>query len=208
MPQELTLAALDVALGWRDPGAGLPYHSDRGSQTLHGRKEKDRSRCCRTSGSAICASGKPPPNCRTVRRSESSWRQNCRRPRAATPRTCWTNLRRACMPPMSTVSWHSCSNWSMRATLSLWPHTTRGSSPRSTGSSTWDPAAAIGWQGAGHRHASRHCPQQRRPDGKAPLHRELRSNGANPGTGSEASADWRALCDAVIAALPIDADRP
>ena len=32
MPQELTLAALEVALGWRDPGAGLPRHSDRGSQ--------------------------------------------------------------------------------------------------------------------------------------------------------------------------------
>ena len=32
MPQELTLRALDVALGWRDPGAGLVHHSDRGSQ--------------------------------------------------------------------------------------------------------------------------------------------------------------------------------
>lgn len=32
MPQELTLSALDVALGWRDPGAGLVHHSDRGSQ--------------------------------------------------------------------------------------------------------------------------------------------------------------------------------
>ena len=32
MPQELTLCALDVALGWRDPGAGLVHHSDRGSQ--------------------------------------------------------------------------------------------------------------------------------------------------------------------------------
>ena len=32
MPRELTLAALDIALGWRDPGAGLPRHSDRGSQ--------------------------------------------------------------------------------------------------------------------------------------------------------------------------------
>ena len=32
MPQELTLAALDVALGWRDPGAGLPRHSDHGRQ--------------------------------------------------------------------------------------------------------------------------------------------------------------------------------
>ena len=32
MPQELTLAALDVALGWRNPDAGLVHHSDRGSQ--------------------------------------------------------------------------------------------------------------------------------------------------------------------------------
>jgi putative transposase len=32
MPQELTLQALGVALGWRDPGAGLVHHSDRGSQ--------------------------------------------------------------------------------------------------------------------------------------------------------------------------------
>ncbi|MEO5861958.1 MAG: IS3 family transposase [Burkholderiales bacterium] len=32
MPQELTLAALWGALGWRDPDAGLVHHSDRGSQ--------------------------------------------------------------------------------------------------------------------------------------------------------------------------------
>ena len=32
MPQELTLAALDMALGWRDPDADLVHHSDRGSQ--------------------------------------------------------------------------------------------------------------------------------------------------------------------------------
>ena len=32
MPQELTLRALDVALGWRDPDPGLLHHSDRGSQ--------------------------------------------------------------------------------------------------------------------------------------------------------------------------------
>jgi len=32
MAQELTLSALDVALGWRDPGADLVHHSDRGSQ--------------------------------------------------------------------------------------------------------------------------------------------------------------------------------
>jgi transposase InsO family protein len=36
MPQELTLSALDVALGWRDPGAGLVHHSDRGSQYAAG----------------------------------------------------------------------------------------------------------------------------------------------------------------------------
>ena len=29
MPQELTLQALEVALGWRDPDAGLVHHSDR-----------------------------------------------------------------------------------------------------------------------------------------------------------------------------------
>ncbi len=32
MPQELTLAALRVALGWREPDPGLVHHSDRGSQ--------------------------------------------------------------------------------------------------------------------------------------------------------------------------------
>ncbi|MDO9443214.1 MAG: IS3 family transposase [Beijerinckiaceae bacterium] len=32
MAQDLTLNALDVALGWRDPAAGLLHHSDRGSQ--------------------------------------------------------------------------------------------------------------------------------------------------------------------------------
>jgi putative transposase len=32
MPQELTLAALRIALGWRDPDPGLMHHSDRGSQ--------------------------------------------------------------------------------------------------------------------------------------------------------------------------------
>ena len=32
MPQELTLAALRIALGWRDPDPGLVHHSDRGSQ--------------------------------------------------------------------------------------------------------------------------------------------------------------------------------
>jgi len=32
MPQELTLEALSMALGWRDPPDGLMHHSDRGSQ--------------------------------------------------------------------------------------------------------------------------------------------------------------------------------
>lgn len=32
MPQELTIEALRVALGGRNPGAGLTHHSDRGSQ--------------------------------------------------------------------------------------------------------------------------------------------------------------------------------
>lgn len=36
MPQELTLAALDMALGLRDPPAGLLHHSDRGSQYAAG----------------------------------------------------------------------------------------------------------------------------------------------------------------------------
>ena len=36
MPQELTLAALRVALGWRDPASGLVHHSDRGSQYAAG----------------------------------------------------------------------------------------------------------------------------------------------------------------------------
>ena len=32
LPQELTLGALRVALGWRDPDPGRVHHSDRGSQ--------------------------------------------------------------------------------------------------------------------------------------------------------------------------------
>jgi len=36
MPQELTLEALHVALGWRDPPAGLTHHSDRGVQYAAG----------------------------------------------------------------------------------------------------------------------------------------------------------------------------
>ncbi len=36
MAQDLTLAALTMALGWRDPPAGLTHHSDRGSQYAAG----------------------------------------------------------------------------------------------------------------------------------------------------------------------------
>lgn len=36
MPQGLTIEALRVALGWRNPGAGLVHHSDRGSQYAPG----------------------------------------------------------------------------------------------------------------------------------------------------------------------------
>ena len=36
MPQELTIEALRVALGWCDPDAGLVHHSDRGSQYAAG----------------------------------------------------------------------------------------------------------------------------------------------------------------------------
>lgn len=36
MPQDLTIEALRVALGWRDPDAGLVHHSDRGSQYASG----------------------------------------------------------------------------------------------------------------------------------------------------------------------------
>lgn len=36
MPQELTLGALDMALRWREPEAGLVHHSDRGSQYAAG----------------------------------------------------------------------------------------------------------------------------------------------------------------------------
>ncbi|MCC7081594.1 MAG: IS3 family transposase [Burkholderiales bacterium] len=36
MPQELTIEALRVAIGGRDPGAGLVHHSDRGSQYAAG----------------------------------------------------------------------------------------------------------------------------------------------------------------------------
>lgn len=32
MAQDLTLEALHMALGWRDPPAGLTHHSDRGAQ--------------------------------------------------------------------------------------------------------------------------------------------------------------------------------
>jgi putative transposase len=45
MPQELTLRALDAALGWRDPAAGLVHHSDRGSQyAAHDYRERLKAR--------------------------------------------------------------------------------------------------------------------------------------------------------------------
>jgi len=40
MPQELTLAALAMALLWRDPPAGLLHHTDRGSQYAGGDYQK------------------------------------------------------------------------------------------------------------------------------------------------------------------------
>ncbi len=40
MPQELTLAARRVALGWRDPPPGRVHHSDRGSQYAAGDDRK------------------------------------------------------------------------------------------------------------------------------------------------------------------------
>jgi len=40
MAQELTLSALDMALGLRDPAAGLVHHSDRGAQYAAGQYRK------------------------------------------------------------------------------------------------------------------------------------------------------------------------
>ena len=40
MAQDLTLEALHMALGWRDPPAGLLHHSDRGSQYAAGEYRK------------------------------------------------------------------------------------------------------------------------------------------------------------------------
>jgi transposase InsO family protein len=40
MAQELTLEALAMALGWRDPPAGLMHHTDRGSQYAAGEYRK------------------------------------------------------------------------------------------------------------------------------------------------------------------------
>jgi len=40
MPQELTIEALRVALGWRNPGEELVHHSDRGSQYAAGEYRK------------------------------------------------------------------------------------------------------------------------------------------------------------------------
>lgn len=54
MPQELTLCALDVALGWRDPDVGLVHHSDRGSQYA----AKDYQRKLKARGITVSMSGK------------------------------------------------------------------------------------------------------------------------------------------------------
>ena len=54
MPQELTLEALQVALGWRDPQSGLIHHSDRGSQYA----AKDYREVLRARGITISMSGK------------------------------------------------------------------------------------------------------------------------------------------------------
>jgi len=54
MPQELTLAALWVALGWRDPAPGLLHHSDRGSQYAAG----DYRKVLQARGITVSMSGK------------------------------------------------------------------------------------------------------------------------------------------------------
>jgi putative transposase len=54
MPQELTIEALQVALGWRDPTAGLIHHSDRGSQYA----AKDYRRVLKARGITVSMSRK------------------------------------------------------------------------------------------------------------------------------------------------------
>lgn len=54
MPKELTLAALAMALGWRDPPAGLTHHSDRGSQYAAG----DYRKVLAARGITVSMSGK------------------------------------------------------------------------------------------------------------------------------------------------------
>ena len=66
MPQELTLSALDVALGWRDPDAGLVHHSDRGSQYAakdYRRKLKARGITVSMSRKGDCWDNAPMESC-------------------------------------------------------------------------------------------------------------------------------------------------
>jgi transposase InsO family protein len=54
MPQELTIEALKVALGWRDPPKGVIHHSDRGSQYA----AKDYRRVLKARGITVSMSRK------------------------------------------------------------------------------------------------------------------------------------------------------
>ena len=70
MPQELTLAALDMALKRRRPLPGLMHHSDRGSQYAAGAYRKQLA------GHAIVCSMSRKGNCwEPVRVSEADTRR-------------------------------------------------------------------------------------------------------------------------------------